>query len=289
MLLEIGEVGRFIVKRETDISYTLSPESYDLTNYVFLHFNQATRKLEIGEVIEAFLYYDQKKRLCATMEKPIITTKKFDFVEVVDTCNAGVFVNIGIAKDILLSTDFLPQNPLAWPKVGEKVPCILKVKKDQLVARIINKEDIKDLQKKKEVNTLKENDEVMATVSRLTSDGIGLYTEDFQYIYVHKSLTRRKYHLGENVSVKIININKNNEANGSFIKQKELSRLDDSKIILNYLENLGGVLHLGNSSTPEEIKKHFAMSKSAFKRAVGALYKEKLITIEDYKITLIKK
>ena len=80
MLLEIGEIGRFIVKRETDISYTLSPESEELTNYVFLHFNQATRKLEIGEVIEAFLYYDQKKRLCATMEKPLITTKKYGFV-----------------------------------------------------------------------------------------------------------------------------------------------------------------------------------------------------------------
>lgn len=284
MMLEIGEVGRFIVKRETDISYTLSPESTELTNYVFLHFNQATRKLEIGEIIEAFLYYDQKKRLCATMEKPLITTTKYGFVEVVDTCSAGVFVNIGIAKDILLSTDFLPQNPLAWPKVGEFVPCILKVKKDQLVARLINKDDIKN-----KPHNLKENDEVDAIVSRLTSDGIGLYTNNFEYIYVHKSLTRKKYHLGEACNVKIININKHNEANGSFIKQKELSRLDDSKIILNHLEKLGGVLPLGNSSTPDEIKKYFSMSKSAFKRAVGALYKEKLISIEDYKITLLKK
>ena len=102
-------------------------------------------------------------------------------------------------------------------------------------------------------------------------------------------MTRKKYHLGENVSVKVININKNNEANGSFIKQKELARLDDSEIILNHLTNLGGVIHLGNSSTPEEIKKYFSMSKSAFKRAVGALYKQRLITIEDNKITLIKK
>ena len=284
MFLEVGEIGRFIVKRETDISYTLSPESDELTNYVFLHFNQATRKLEMGEIIEAFLYYDQKKRLCATMEKPLITTKKYDFVEVVGTCNAGVFVNIGIAKDILLSTDFLPQSDLAWPKVGEKVPCILKVKKDQLVARIINKEDIKNKQ-----NTLKENDEVDATVCRLASEGIGLYTKNYEYIFVHKSMTRKKYHLGENVSVKIININKNNEANGSFIKQKELARLDDSQIILNHLTNLGGIIHLGNNSTPEEIKKYFSMSKSAFKRAVGALYKQRLITIEDNKITLIKK
>ena len=48
-MLDIGEIGKFIVKRETDISYTLSPDDIDLTNYVFLHFNQATRKLNIGE------------------------------------------------------------------------------------------------------------------------------------------------------------------------------------------------------------------------------------------------
>ena len=72
-----------------------------------------------------------------------ILTNLLDFVEVVNTCDAGVFVNIGVAKDILLSNDYLPTNKLAWPKVGDKVPCILKVKHDQLVARIINKEDLK--------------------------------------------------------------------------------------------------------------------------------------------------
>lgn len=62
--------------------------------------------------------------------------------------------------------------------------------------------------------------------------------------------------------------------------------LDDSEVILNYLRNMGGSLPLGNLSTPEEIYKKLHISKSAFKRAVGHLYKLKLITIEDYLITL---
>lgn len=283
-MLEIGNVGKFIVKRETDISYTLAPIDENLTNYIFLHFNQATRKLEMGEIISAFLYYDQKKRLCATMEKPLITTNFYSFVKVVDTCDAGVFVNIGIAKDILLSTDFLPQNKLAWPKVDDEIPCILKVKRDQLVARIVNKEDLKN----KKTTPLEVGSTVSATVCRLTSEGIGLYTKSFQYIFVHKAMTRKKYRLGEIVDVNIININDKLEANGSFIKQKELARLDDSDVILNYLKSFGGILPLGNSSTPDDIKKYFSMSKSAFKRAVGALYKKRLITIEDFKITLNK-
>lgn len=283
-MLEVGQVGKFVVKRETDISYTLAPIDENLTTYIFLHFNQATRKLEIGEIIDAFLYYDGKRRLCATMEKPLITTNHYDFVEVVDTSNIGVFVKIGIAKDILLSTDYLPNNKEAWPKVGDKVPCILKVKKDQLIARIINKEDIK----RNKNLLLEKNTIVLATVSRLTSEGLGLYTNNFDYIFVHQSMTRKKYHLGEKVEVNIININQHNEANGSFIKQKELSRLDDSQIILNYLNTFGGMLPLGNTSTPDEIKRYFTMSKSAFKRAVGALYKQRLIEISDNKIMLKK-
>ena len=283
-MLEIGNVGKFIVKRETDISYTLAPIDEELTTYIFLHFNQATRKLEIGETISAFLYYDQKKRLCATMEKPFITTNYFSFVKVVNTCDAGVFVNIGIAKDILVSTDFLPKNTLAWPKIDDEIPCILKVKRDQLVARIINKEDLKNIK----TSLLEVGTTINATVCRLTSEGLGLYTKDFQYIFVHKAMTRKKYRLGEIVNVNIININEKGEANGSFIKQKELARLDDSNVILNYLQSFGGVLPLGNLSTPDDIKNYFAMSKSAFKRAVGALYKKRLITIDDYKITLNK-
>ena len=137
--LEIGKVSKFIVKRETDISYTLSPLDPDLTNYVFLHFNQATRRLNEGELINAFLYYDQKKRLCATMEKPLITTETFGFVKVVDINPAGVFVNIGISKDILVSSDFLPKQKKLWPEVGEQLPCILKVKNNALVAKPIIK------------------------------------------------------------------------------------------------------------------------------------------------------
>lgn len=283
-MLKIGEIGKFIVKRETDISYTLSPDDNELTNYVFLHFNQATKRLIPGEKIEAFLYYDGKKRLCATMETPLITTSKFGFVEVVNTCEIGVFVHIGIAKDILLSTDYLPNNPLTWPKIGELIPCILKVKHNQLIAKIINADDLRNTK----IEELTVGDEVEATVCRLTSSGIGLYTKKYQYIFVHQSLTRKKYHIGELAKVKIIHLNTQHDANGSMIEQKELSRISDASIILKELQQLGGVLPLGNASTPEEIHRYFPMSKSAFKRAVGALYKERKITIYDNKIELTK-
>lgn len=278
--LEIGKVSQFIVKRETDISYTLSPLDPDLTNYVFLHFNQATRRLKEGELVNCFLYYDQKKRLCATMEKPLITTEVFGFVKVVDINDAGVFVNIGISKDILVSSDFLPKQKKLWPEVGEQLPCILKVKNNALVAKPI-------IKNQHATKKLVLDETYNATVINISDEGIVACSKNLNTIFIHKSLVRKAFRVGEVISVKIININQKGEYNGTTIERKELSRLTDSDIILNYLKKMGGSIPLGNASSPEEISKYFKLSKSAFKRAVGALYKQRLIKIEDYKITLI--
>ena len=275
--LKIGQINKLEVLKETDIAYTLTSGKDE----VFLHFNQTPRLLKVGEKVDAFLYYDQKKRLCATLETPLITTKKYGFVEVVAISSGGVFVNIGINKDILLSKDYLTTSPNGWPKVGEKLPCILKVKTNQLTARIINKND--------EINQphiLNVGDHASGVVSKLVPGGIGIYTNSFDYVFIHKSLLRKNFRLGEVVDFKVININQYNEYNASTIQNKEYSRLSDSDDILNHLKANGGVMYLGNASSPEEISKVLHMSKSAFKRAMGNLYKQHLIEIEDYKTIL---
>lgn len=275
--LKIGEINKLEVLKETDIAYTLTNGKDE----VFLHFNQTPRLLKVGERVDAFLYYDQKKRLCATLETPLITTEKYGFVEVVAISSGGVFVNIGINKDILLSKDYLTTSTNWWPKVGEKLPCILKVKTNQLTARIINKNDNID-----QPHLFNVGDSASGVVSKLVPGGIGIYTNNFDYVFIHKSLLRKNFRLGEVVDFKIINVNQYNEYNASTIQNKEYSRLTDSDDILNHLKANGGVMRLGNASSPEEISQVLHMSKSAFKRAMGNLYKQQLIEIEDYKTIL---
>ena len=275
--LKIGEINKLEVLKETDIAYTLTNGKDE----VFLHFNQTPRLLKVGERVDAFLYYDQKKRLCATLETPLITTEKYGFVEVVAISSGGVFVNIGINKDILLSKDYLTTSTNWWPKVGEKLPCILKVKTNQLTARIINKNDNID-----QPHLFNVGDSASGVVSKLVPGGIGIYTNSFDYVFIHRSLLRKNFRLGEVVDFKIINVNQYNEYNASTIQNKEYSRLTDSDDILNHLKANGGVMRLGNASSPEEISAVLHMSKSAFKRAMGNLYKQQLIEIEDYKTIL---
>ncbi len=277
MTIKIGDINKLEVRRETDISYTLTDGKDDY----FLHFNETNKRLRPGDKVDAFLYYDGKKRLCATLAKPYITTSRFNFVEVVAKCSAGVFVNIGISKDILLSKDFLPNDIRLWPIVGDNVLCILKEKFDQLVARTVNIADIDATPKELEIGS-----NVAAVVTRMTPNGAALYTKELQSIFVHISLMRKKFRIGEEIIVKIIKKTDNDEYNATCIEQKEIVRLDDASVILNALRTSGGVLQLGNLSSPEDIFARFSMSKGAFKRAVGNLYKQQLIIISDYKIQL---
>ena len=272
MALVIGNIDEYIVVKETDIAYTLHSLDENETTDIFLHFNQTKNRLNIGQKVEAFLYYDQKRRLCATTETPLITTTKAAFCEVIAKHNSmGVFLNIGIAKDILLSSDFLPSNPDLWPQVGDKVPALIKIKRDQLVAKMIGNTDVLPLGKI----------EIGQTVT--------LCTDNFNLIFVHKSLLRNKYRLGQKIAVKVIHETERVTYNGTLIPNKELSRLDDSEIILQHLKTQGGSLPLGDKSSPEEIARYFPFSKSAFKRAIGNLYKQKLITIKENLITLNEK
>lgn len=273
-MLEYGNINKLEVIKITDIAYTLS----DGVNEVFLHFNQSLRELSIGEKVDAFLYYDQKKRLCATLEKPIITSTKYDFVEVVGINTAGVFVNIGIAKDILVSKDYLPKFEKQWPRIGDKIPCIIKVKTNQLVAKILEPIDLIS-------NKLEINQQYSGIVTQVLYNGIIICTSDYQMVNINKNLLRKQYHVGEEISFKVT-AQKENIYNGTTIEQKEKARLQDSDYILDYLRKMGGMIPLGNQSTPEDIYRVLNMSKSAFKRSVGHLYKLKLIVIEDDRIIL---
>ena len=57
--------------------------------------------------------------------------------------------------------------------------------------------------------------------------------------------------------------------------------------IIDKLEENFGLLHLSDKSSPEEIKDELQMSKKNFKKALGGLYKDKIVEIMDNKIKLV--
>ncbi len=283
MALKLGQMNTLEVLRESDIAFVLS----DGFEEIFLHKRQATRKLETQDKIEVFLYYDNQRRITATMKKPIIDADTPGFCEVIDTnSRLGVFLHTGIQKDLLLSRDDLPFKKAEWPIEGDLIFAKIKVSKNQLSAKVINRYDIQTYL----VPTveLEENQEVSAIVLFFAEEGIVLSTKEGHSIFVYHKHIRKQHRLGEQVNVKIINVKQDFKYNGTMIKQKELMIGGDSEIVLKYLKLHNGIMEFTDKSSPEKILEAFQMSKSAFKRAVGKLYKEKAITIHPDSIELIE-
>ena len=285
--MNLGKISKFNILRETNLGYVLEK---DYIEY-FLHHNECNGKiLYPGDSVDAFLYLDKKNRVAATLFKPLIEANQIGFLKVMGVKqDIGVFCNIGISKDILLSRDDLPHSFKDWPLVDDYVLVELRVKANHLILKPASKTQI--LQKQQELFNdglpkLSVGSVVSGRVYRITADGINIVTDDYQVVFVFKNNFRKNYHLGEVVEVKIIDIHPD-DYSGTINKNKEFQIQDDLKIIEDYLNANNGVSLITEKSSPELISRCFNMSKSAFKKALGGLLKQGKIRITDTKIILV--
>jgi uncharacterized protein len=276
-MIRIGAINQLVVDRKTDIGYMLKSAEGD----IFLHANETMfRELDRGDSVQAFLYFDQKGRLAATLKEPLITIDEPAFLTVKDIQPIGCFMEMGISKDVLLSKDVLPHDRKLWPAEGDRVLVVLKVK-GKFVVKVASQDEVPLTTNK----PLELKDVVKARIHRFGNQGINLVTEDYQFIFVHHTMYKKNYRLGEEVEVKIV-YHSDQGYTGSLIPQKEVALHEDANRILSYL-NRRGELFLTNESPPEEIEAILGMSKKAFKRAIGKLYRERKIIIESGKIRLV--
>ena len=282
--MNLGDYNTLKVLRESDIAYLLT----DGENEYFLHKKEALRNYIKDEVLNVFMYVDNQGRPTASTKIPLITVNSAAFLEVVSVNpDLGVFLSYGMVKDLLLSKDDLPLSFNTWPIVGDQLFATIKIKKDLMFAKLVSRKMIQTFLPIPA--ELEEGTAYDAIVSFLLVEGLVCFTKEGHEIFVHYNNTRKKYRLGEPVSVMIIQKHENNEYTGTLIQQKEFMLQPDSQTIMRYLENHMGSMRFTDDSSPEEIQAAFHMSKGAFKRALGTLYKTGLVEFTPEKTLLVKK
>ena len=281
-MIELGKFYNLKVTRITDLGYMVS----DSKEEVLLHFYQSLSEHEIDSNVHVFIYSDKKERKTATEIEPFVTLDKPGFVKVVDKISGvGVFVNINTHKDVLISKDNLPYKESEWPNIDDTLFVSLKIKKNSLLAKPLNRFDIIALHKNVRYA---EKELVSGYISKVSDKGVGIISKDMMYIFVPRMLYRESYRLGQEVTVEITK-ELEEEYYGTLNQHKELMIDTDREIILNFLKNNNGTMKLTAKSSAEEVYELLKMSRKAFKRAYGGLYKDELITFDDTTTKLIKK
>jgi len=277
--VKLGQISKYEVVRETKLGYMLS----DGKSEYFLHNNECNdRVLNIGEEVEAFLYVDKKKRIATTLFPPKITVNQGGLCEVINSNQAGLFIDIGISRDILLSSDDLEKGK--WPEIGDYICGRLHARGNNLFVKLLNKEEIIKLSTGVELEI---GEKYKGYVYRITKQGINIVDENYNIIFVYFKNLRKDYRIGEEVEVKITRKN-NDDYSGTLIPQKEIMINEDAEKIYKHLLENNGVMNYGGKTPPDVIYKVFKMSKAAFKRALGNLYKQQKVVLEDNKTILIK-
>ncbi|MBD3904401.1 S1-like domain-containing RNA-binding protein [Chryseobacterium sp. Ch-15] len=234
---------------------------------------------EIGDEIEVFVYQDDNK-LKATTEIPLAEVGEFAVMSCVQSLPTGAFMDWGIIKDL-----FIPYKQQKT-KIIEGKRYLVNLYVDEDLKLITGTTKFKrnpqyenlPFQKGDKVDLLIMNESELGWNVVINKKYIGLiYTSD-----VYKKL----YPLSEEEGY-IKEIREDGKIDVS-IQPVGFENIDEFKQkILNKLEENFGLLHLSDKSSPEEIKDELQMSKKNFKKALGGLYKDKIVDILEDKIRLV--
>ena len=246
-------------------------------------------ELQIGEEYSFFIYPNRSGELFATQNMPDITKDKYDFAKVLKVNRDGARVDVGLPREVLIPWEDLPKVKTLWPEAGDQLLVTLRIdSQNQMFARLAS-EGIVDNMYTPVNDDSKQNEMLEARPYRVLRVGSFLLSTEGYKIFVHESERKAEPRLGELVTVRIIGHNERGELNGSFLPLAHERLDDDGQVIFDLLVEYDGELPFWDKSSPEAIKEVFNMSKGSFKRAIGHLYKQKMINIETGKISLTKK
>lgn len=266
----IGQSTTLTVARKATFGYFLTDGNED----VLLHINETDREFEEDEKVEVFLYVDSQGRTSASTTIPEVAVGRYAWVKVIDTNPAiGVFLDIGLKKDILLGADDLPVHKSVWPAVGDLLYITLKVDRNNLLYAKLATDPI--IQSISTTATRKDfNKNIQGHIYRTAKVGSWVYTIEGYKGFIHETQRIQEPRLGEKIEGRIIDVKEDGTINVSLLARKEDSQEQDADRILNYIMSRNGAMPYNDKSMPEDIQERFQLSKGAFKRALGKLMKE---------------
>jgi uncharacterized protein len=272
-----GLTVELTVARIADYGYFLTDGEED----VLLHSNDTDRTFEEGEKAEVFLFVDSRGRLTATTTIPKVTVGQYGWVPVVDVKpGVGIFLDIGISKDILLGEEDLPVMKNVWPQKGDLLYITLRVNRNNMIyARMATDPVIQEISIKATRKDFNKN--VHGYIYRTARVGSWIITAEGYKGFIHESQRRTEPRIGEKVEGRIIDVKEDGSVNISMLPRKQEVLDEDAEKIMNYLEMRNGAMPYHDKSMSEDIQERFGMSKGSFKRALGRLMKEDKIYQEN--------
>ncbi len=275
--MEVGKIQTLKISEKNSSGFFLESETGEKA---FLPKIFADEDLEIGDSMEVFVYQDDDK-LKATTEIPTAEVGEFAVMNCVQSMPSGAFMDWGIIKDL-----FIPYKQQKG-KIIEGKRYLVYIYVDEVSGRITGTTKFKRNQSYENVPFTKGDavDLIIAGESELGWNVV--INKKYLGLIYTSDVFKKLYPLSEEMGY-IKTIREDGKIDVTLQKQGFVENIDEFKQkILDALEANYGLLYLTDASSPEEIKEELQMSKKNFKKAIGGLYKDKVIEILEDKIRLL--
>ena len=277
-MIELGKKHKLNVIRQTNDGLILVD---DQKEEILLPTNECPSNLKIGDSLNVFIYRDQNEKKIATTVIPKITLHEFAHLQVASITKVGAFLNWGLNKDLLIPFSEQQQEL----KEGRWYIVYLDIDEttDRLFASTYIERQLQNIH-----ITVKEGEKVDLLVYQKTDLGYSVIVNNEHKGLIFENEIFTTINIGDVLKGYVKKIREDNKLDISLqpIGYKKFIDVNSSNIYQTLIDN-NGYLTVTDKSSPEEIKSLFGLSKKAFKKSIGALYKQKKIVIEKDGIRIL--
>ena len=236
---------------------------------------------EIGDEIEVFVYLDQEERPIATTEEPLAQVGDFAYLECSWVNEYGAFLSWGVMKDL-----FCPFREQKKRMVmGNSY--IVHIHLDEDSYRLVASAKVEHYLDERRPRDYKHGQEVDLLVWQKTDLGFKVIVDNQYPGLIYEDQVFQYVHTGDRLKGYISTIRPDGKIDCTLQPTGQQHAEGFAEVLLQYLREHNGICDLGDKSEAEDIKRRFQVSKKVYKRAIGDLYKRRLITVEPLSIRLV--
>ena len=271
-MIELGKKQILTVVKKVEFGVYLADVTEDAAEKVLLPAKQVPSDVEVNDNLTVFIYRDSKDRLIATTKEPMLQIGEVALLRVNQVGKFGAFLYWGLEKDLLLP--FKEQTTAV--QTGDQ--CLVRLyadKSNRLCA------SMKVYHYLRSDSPYRKDDTVEGIVYEISKNfGVFVAVDNCYSALIPKSEPAEGICVGDRVSARVTEVKADGKLSLSVREKAHIQMNADADKIMRLIERYDGVLPFSDKADPELIREKTGMSKNEFKRAVGNLYKQRLILIE---------
>ncbi len=277
----IGKNINLEVLRSTEIGLFLDTEDRNY-NGILLPKRYVPKGVEVGDFIDVFIYRDSEDRIIATRLDPYIRVGEFAYLNVNKVESYGAFLDWGLPKDLFVPVS--QQRSLMVDNGYYLVYAYLDKQTDRIAATAKVHRHLQN-----EAEDLEVGQEVEVLICDETDLGVRVIVNNKFWGLLYHNEIFQNISEGQKTIGYVKTIRLEDHKLDITLKKEGMAEVKDARsLIIEALHDANGFLPLNDKSAPEVIYEELEMSKKVFKKAIGNLYKDKMIAIKKDGIHLVE-